>query len=225
MHSLTGLPERDLAVGVQLRCAVIHTTDVPTATPEPVDGRARRAQRTRSRVVDAVVSLIAEGDLRPTAPRIAERAGVSLRSVFQHFADLDALFAEASDRELSRIASRVDTIDPSGTLAERIDAFLRQRTVVLEQLTPARRAALLQEPTSELIVGVRDRLLALGREEVERTFAPELAGHDGDDRGELLDALDAVTSWQTWEALRAHQGLSIGAARSVVARTVRALLA
>jgi TetR/AcrR family transcriptional regulator, regulator of autoinduction and epiphytic fitness len=190
-----------------------------------VDGRTRRAQRTRQGVIDAVLALIAEGDLRPTAPRIAERAGVSLRSVFQHFSDLDALFVEASDREISRISSRVETIDPSGPLDARIEAFVRQRARVLEQVTPARRAALLQEATSPAVVEVRDRLLALGREEVARTFEPELKTRKRDDRGELLDALDAATGWQMWEALRAHQGLGVDRAKAVVARIVRALLA
>lgn len=171
-----------------------------------------------------MLSLIAEGDLRPTAPRIAERAGVSLRSVFQHFSDLDALFAEASDREISRISGRVQTIDPSGALADRVDAFIRQRARVLEQVTPARRAALLQEPTSPALIEIRDRLLSLGRQEIERTFAPELDALRRDERAELLEALDAAAGWQTWEALRAHQGLTPEKARAVIARIVRALL-
>lgn len=203
-----------------------HIPPSPTSSEREtrIDGRTRRAQRTREGVIDAVLSLIADGDLRPTAPRIAERAGVSLRSVFQHFSDLDALFAEASDRELSRISGRVHTIDPSGGLDERIDAFVRQRARVLEQVTPARRASLVQEASSPALVEIRDRLLALGRQEVERTFAPELRGVAGGERAEVLEALDAATGWQTWEALRAHQRLSPEKARAVVARIVRALL-
>src|SRR3546814_6231042 len=60
----------------------------------PVDGRTLRAMRTREAIFDATFSLIDEGDLRPTAPRVAERAGVSVRSVFQHFDDLESLHAE-----------------------------------------------------------------------------------------------------------------------------------
>lgn len=149
---------------------------------------------------------------------------MSLRSVFQHFADLEALFAAATDQELSRISGHVEAIDPAGSLDTRIDAFVGQRSVVLEQVTPARRASLLQEATSTAIVDIRDRLLALGRQEVERTFEPELGPQGGGRRKELLDALDAVTGWQTWEALRAHQRLSVEEASRVVSRIVRALL-
>ena len=196
---------------------------MPSTTP--VDGRTRRAQRTRDGVVDAVLALIADGDLRPTAPRIAERAGVSLRSVFQHFNDLDALFAAAADRELSNVAADMEFIDPGAPRADRVAAFVAQRAMVLERFTPSRRASLLQEAQSATLVAIRDRLLALAREEVEGTFRSELDARRGRDRADLLDALDAVTSWQTWEALRAHQQLAVRDAIRVVERTVNALLA
>ena len=171
-----------------------------------------------------MVALTADGDLRPTAPRIAERAGVSLRSVFQHFTDLDALFAAAADREISRIAARVRTIDPMGALEDRIEAFVAQRARVLEQVTPARRVALVHETSSAALAGIRDRLLALARAEIERTFQPELSARPAKDRRQLLDALDATTSWQMWEALRTHQRLEPAPARSIVTRILTALL-
>ena len=62
-----------------------------------VDGRAARALRTRNRVVDALLDLIDEGDLRPPAADVARRAGVSLRSVYQHFDDLETLFRTFDD--------------------------------------------------------------------------------------------------------------------------------
>jgi hypothetical protein len=42
----------------------------------PLDGRSARALRTREAIVDACIGLVEEGELRPTAPRVAERAGV-----------------------------------------------------------------------------------------------------------------------------------------------------
>src|SRR5437763_14833951 len=105
------------------------------STAPAVDGRTARAHRTRTAVVDALLQLINDGDLRPTAPRIAERAGVSLRSVFQHFTDLEALYAAATQREIGIIADLVETLPSDGPLAGRIDAFVAQRSRVLEALT------------------------------------------------------------------------------------------
>src|SRR3546814_18232311 len=75
--------------------------------------------RTREAIVDATISLIDEGDLRPTAPRVAERAGVSMRPVFQHFDDLESLHAAVVERLVERVAVLVVPIDPAGPLADR----------------------------------------------------------------------------------------------------------
>ena len=171
-----------------------------------------------------MLHLIDEGDLRPTAPRIAERAGVSLRSVFQHFRDLEALFAAAATRELERLSALVGPLPVGGSRDDRLDAFVAQRTRVLEAITPVRRASLLQEPSSAQLRSSRASLLALARREVAEVFAAELDRRPRADRVELLDALDAASSWQTWEALRAHQGLSPARARRVVRRVLSALL-
>jgi AcrR family transcriptional regulator len=189
-----------------------------------VDGRAARANRTRLAVVDALLHLIDEGELRPTAPRIAERAGVSLRSIFQHFNDLEALFAAAAARELERLSALVEPLPTESTLGDRLDAFVVQRARVLEALTPVSRASLLQEPRSAALRSNRQRLLRRGRAEVADVFAAELGRLTRADRAELLDALDATSSWQTWEALRAHQRLSATRARRVMRRTLSALL-
>ena len=189
-----------------------------------VDGRVARANRTRIAVVDALLHLIDEGDLRPTAPRIAERAGVSLRSVFQHFSDLEALFAAAAARELERLSPLVGPLPVGAPLDVRLDAFVTQRARVLEAITPVRRASLLQEPSSPELRSSRARLLALARGTVAEVFGAELDRRPRVDRIDLLDALDAASSWQTWEALRAHQGLSPTRARRVMRRMLSALL-
>src|SRR5206468_10633855 len=85
-----------------------------------VDGRAARSARTRRAIVDAMRALHNEGDLRPTAPRIAERAGVSVRTVWQHFDGLETLLVEAGRRDLEIAASLVTPIDPSLPTAERV---------------------------------------------------------------------------------------------------------
>src|SRR5262245_42069407 len=77
-----------------------------------IDGRTARSMRTKAAIVDACLALVDAGDLRPTAPRVAEKAGVSVRSVFQHFADLDSLFAAVGDEAVSRLKNRGLHLDP-----------------------------------------------------------------------------------------------------------------
>ena len=179
---------------------------------------ARRSPASDLAVVDALLRLIDDGDLRPTAPRIAERAGVSLRSIFQHFSDLEALFAAAAARELERLSELVGPLPIGSSLDHRLDAFVAQRARVLEAVTPVSRASLLQEASSAELRSSRARLLALARADAELDRRPRA------DRLEFLDALDAASSWQTWEALRAHQSLSPTRARRVMRRMLSALL-
>ena len=63
------------------------------ALEEPArDGRVARGQRTRRSVAEALMELLRAGETDPTAKAVALRAGVSLRLVFHHFADMDDLY-------------------------------------------------------------------------------------------------------------------------------------
>src|SRR5438045_8961086 len=97
-------------------------------TPAPAtDGRSARSQRTREAVVDALLGLIRDGDPRPTAREIAERANISLRSVYVHFDDLEDLFLAAAQRQMAIVASMIVPIAADVPLADRIDAVCALR--------------------------------------------------------------------------------------------------
>jgi TetR/AcrR family transcriptional regulator, regulator of autoinduction and epiphytic fitness len=189
-----------------------------------VDGRTARALRTRQAIVDATIALVEAGDVRPTAPRVAERAGVSVRSVFQHFDDLETLYSAVADRLLERVVGLISDVEASGPLDERVARFVDQRAALLESITPIRRAAAVHAPFSREIT---ERLLgghAYLRYEVERAFADVLEGMPDDERIELLDSLDAALSWGSWDSLRSLAGCSPTRAKRAVARAVTALL-
>ena len=171
-----------------------------------------------------MLDLLEEGELRPTAARIAERAGVALRSVFQHFADLEALFSAAAERQMERLSGLLRDLPSDGPLVERLEAFVEQRARLLEAIAPVRRAALLREPFSPEIASRLQGIRQLKRAEVEHVFAPELVRRRRGDRQELVELLAAVSSWPMWESLRRHQRLSFERARHALARTIAALL-
>ena len=193
-------------------------------TSVPTDGRAARAARTRDAIVEATVSLVEDGDLRPTAPRIAERAGVSVRSVFQHFDDLPALHTAVVQRVVERLAVLVAAVDPGLPRPERIDAFAANRAVLLEAVTPFRRAAAVHAPFAPELRDAVARGGAYLREEVEQVFGPELDQLDEGERGQVLDALTAGSSWGVWDGLRTDAGDTPAQAQAVVVRLVTAVL-
>jgi TetR/AcrR family transcriptional regulator, regulator of autoinduction and epiphytic fitness len=191
---------------------------------EPADGRAARSHRTRRAILDAMRALHAEGDLRPTVPRIAARAGVSLRTVWQQFADREALLIEAvkRDREIQR--SLVSRIDQDQPLTARVEAFVNQRARMLEEMTPTWRAARVHQPFSDQLTRDRKRRNAAGRAEVEQVFAPELSRLAGQQRERLVDALHAISLWSYWETLRTDLELSPLGAKEILITTFNALL-
>jgi TetR/AcrR family transcriptional regulator of autoinduction and epiphytic fitness len=189
-----------------------------------LDGRLARSARTRRAVVDALLDLLGEGHLRPTAARIAERAGVSLRLVFHHFDDLDAIYAELADRQAERVKPLTLPISVALPLARRIEKFSAQRGRLLETLSPVRRAAVLMEPFRPALAKRLKHARDLARAAALAAFAPELSKLAVDEKHATAAALDVVTSWPAWEQMRRHQSLSETEARAVMAATIRALL-
>jgi len=186
------------------------------------DGRVTRAARTRASVVDALLALNDRGELRPTARDIAKQAGVSLRSLYVHFDDLEALFVAASQRHTERLVRELPPLVTDGALEPRLDAFLARRSRIHEFGAGVRRAALLQEPFSPVL----KQALATGRQslrnELTSCFAPELAVASPPDR--LVLALDIATSSAAWESLRVHQHMTVDEAVAQVRDMVLAFL-
>ncbi|MGC4807590.1 TetR/AcrR family transcriptional regulator [Micromonospora sp. DT233] len=192
--------------------------------PGRVDGRTARAERTRAAIVEAHLALISEGDLRPTGERIAERAGISLRTLWTNFKDMETLFEASGEELLRQQDAAYRPIPPALPLTKRVDAYCRQRARLLQLIAPSARAAQMREPVSEQLRRNRLKHIDRVRDEVEQLFAAELE-RAGAGRQQLVDALVATSMWPTWSLLRDGLGLGVDAARAVMTRTVAALLA
>ena len=189
-------------------------------TPPRVDGRTARSERTRNAIVDAHLQLISEGDLRPTADRVAKLAGVSLRALWSHFADMEALMTASGQRVLEQRDASYQPISTDLPLPERIEAFCRQRARLLEEIGPAARASALKEPFSAGLQRYRRLHVARVRDELTDTFAEEIGGDE-----DLLNALTAVSQWPTWSTWRDAMDLPVEKAQAALVRTVSALIA
>lgn len=188
------------------------------------DGRTVRAERTRQALVDALFALLDEGELRPTAERIAKRAGVSERSVFQHFPDREALFEAVARQQYERVFSGLEPVDGSRPLPERLDAFVAQRARLLEESSALRQAAILLEHDSEVVAGWLESWRRAAATEVERVFTRELERLERGERAVLLGALVSAASGSVWEGYRLHQRMSAERARAAMRFTLAALV-
>lgn len=197
-----------------------------STSPEPgrrqTDGRFARRDRTRRKILEAHATLLRAGDLRPTAGRIAEQAGVSVRTLRDVFGDMETLFRATTDYWLASDESLRRTIDPDLPLPQRIEQFCTERTRRLEAISPAARAAALLEHTSDALRLSRRGHVQRVVDEVDALFAEELAALP--DPTVARDALVAVTSWNFWSLLRDDLQRDPAVAEAAMRRAVAELL-
>jgi len=196
-----------------------QTTALRQLPHEPAsDGRVRRSQRSGQAIVDALMELVGEGIIEPTAQQVAARAHVGIRTVFRRFSDMESLFAEMDARLQAEAVPLLLGGRPHGTLGERARALVQQRVAFFERIAPYKRSGNLKRWRSPFL---RDRhaLLVRGLRADLLRWLPELR------RGPaaLIDALDLTTSFEAWDRLRSEQSLSRARARAAVERTVLAL--
>jgi AcrR family transcriptional regulator len=150
---------------------------------------------------------------------------VSVRSVFHHFPDLDNLLAAAAAVQAERHWSLLTAPDQEADWRNRLGTAVRQRSELFERIAPVRRAAARQENDWPGVAARLDESRAALRRHIRLALSPEIHGMA---RRELA-GIEAAASWETWEVLRRHQRLSVGAAASsveaLIAATVESTLA
>ena len=193
---------------------------MPGVTPLSADGRARRSQRSRSAIVDAVYALVGEGIVQPTAQQVAERAGVGLRSVFRHFSDMESLLAEVDQRVRAQALPLLETEPPRGSRTERARALMERRVRLFEQIAPYKRSGSVHRWRSEFVARNHAQLARTLRSDLLRAL-PELR----DAPAGVVEALDVTLSFESWDRMRTDQRLGRERASAALERTVFALLA
>jgi TetR/AcrR family transcriptional regulator of autoinduction and epiphytic fitness len=190
-----------------------------------LDGRTARRDRNRIAAIDAVLELFSEGELTPTPEQVADRSGVSLRSVYRYFANRGDLIRAAVDRHLERVQPLfvIDAIG-EGTFEARVESFVRARMRGYEAIAATARASRLRSPSNEVIREQLDRARRLYRAQLEHQFAPELDALDPPRRRAVLTAADALTQIETIELYRVQRGYSTDTTHELLASALRILL-
>lgn len=187
------------------------------------DGRMQRSERTRALIVEAHVALLREGVLKPTAALIAERAGVSRRTLWSNFRDMESLLGSTVEHWFRLDDELRDEIDPTLPLEDRIRAFCAERERRLVNIAPAARAAVLGEPDYAALRSSRAGHIKRVRSDLERVFSLELARCD--DPEVLVDAMTVAVSWNAWSLLHDDHGYRADRCRRLMEHALRALLA
>ncbi len=191
----------------------------PQAATDRVDGRRERSRSSHRRIVEAMMELIVGGDLMPSAARVAEEAGIGLRTVFRHFDDMDSLYAEITATITEQVMPTVAAPYPEQPWQDNLRELVRRRVRVFETTLPFRLAANIKRYQSPFLMGQYSKVVMLERELILRLLPSDILA----DRISV-EALCAALSFQNWRVLRHDQGLSVEDSATVMAHITEALM-
>jgi AcrR family transcriptional regulator len=189
-----------------------------------VDGRRLRSERTKQYIIEAYLTLLRQNPRPPTASQIAERAGYSVRSLFERFPDLLSLSLAAADFAFAQANIQAAIRNAAGDRPTRIRAQVETRARTCEDWLPLWRALVLNQQVSEelrlRIRRVREAIMA----RVLLMYRPELDSVSHVERRRTLIVLEALTDFESWARMRETAGLSFEDACTVWVRAIDRLL-
>ncbi len=196
-----------------------------SAPVEPADGRRLRRDRNRDAVVRALLSLYNDGNLSPSTEEIATRSGVSARSLFRYFDDVDdlseAAIAQQQDdvRHLVTVPATADQ-----TFDDRVAAVARQRGELFEAIESVAMVSRLRAPFQLVVSDKLTEGRAFLRQQLQDLFAAELGSMSPALGAQRLALADVTTSFEAWRLLRDDQHLTRAKATAAMADALTALL-
>ncbi|KLR60167.1 transcriptional regulator, TetR family [Actinobacteria bacterium IMCC26207] len=201
----------------------LSAAELAAQTPS-TDGRVLRGAKTRTAIVEALFELFKQGIYTPTTKQIAEQAQTSVRSIFQHFEDMETLYADLLAVQTVRITPLMESLSADGTLEQRLTELQAQRGQLYELVSPARHALATRPNISKLITQGLSDLSAELRGQLLSQFAAELSVASTQSAADSVEWLDLLWSFESWDRLRNIQHLSVEeAGRSLCAATLRVL--
>jgi AcrR family transcriptional regulator len=186
---------------------------------EPADGRHRRSMSSQRRIVQAMLELVAEGNIAPSADEVSDRAGVGRRSVFRHFSDMDSLYREMQAILQAQFAKVAEQPFKSTHWRDQVLELVERRAFAFERMAPYMAAAIVHRHHSQFLRDRHAQFVVVLRALLVNRLPPNLAKDQV-----FVDAIDLLLSFEAWQRLRQEQRLSQAQARQVVVSIVNGLL-
>jgi AcrR family transcriptional regulator len=185
---------------------------------ERQDGRKTRGADNRRRIVNALLELVEGGNVAPSAEVVAKEAGVGLRTVFRHFADMDSLHASVSERMSAEIQPILERPFASSDWRGRLEELVDRRAEVFERLLPFKLAGDAHRHGSPFLTSEHKALVRAQSEALRRVLPAKIVEEKA-----RFAALDLLLSFDAWKRLRHDQGVGVREARSALRLAASAL--
>jgi AcrR family transcriptional regulator len=197
-------------------------TNIPSVS---IDGRSLRRERNRQDIVDALLGLIENGETEISAALIASKAGLSERSIFRYFDDVNDLYRSVCDLAFSKEIEYALIDDAGiGSLETKIENFVNQRVRIYtmnEKIAPAARSFAFKNPIikNQLVFGRK-----LLRAQITKHFAEELSAFDKSEQQVAVATIDALTTFESYDMMRSDQKMSVHTIKSILSEGIRKAL-
>jgi len=175
-------------------------------------------------VIEAYLALLRESPHVPTAAQVAERAGYSVRSVFERFPDLHALRIAATDYALGLANDQSLTTGFDGDRQTRLKAHVERRARVCAEWLPLWRTLNANKGESEELDTRLRFIRAATIKRIELMYRAELSTLAEPERRQTVLAIDSLIDFESWARMRDFFGLSAEEGRMVWIRAIDRLL-
>lgn len=188
-------------------------------------GRGDRVARTREAIVASALALATAGQVAPIVRDIAKMAGVSARTVFQHFADTAELYVAVLGRVMAALVGEAPELVSAGTTEERVTLMIDQCADRYEQLRPMWTFVETLQRRSPEAADMISHIYSANTASLTHAFSAELNALSPEARQRTLTALALAIAPESWVVLRQRLGLSVEQAREELAFVVKAVFA
>lgn len=200
-------------------------SDLGAVAANETDGRRLRRARNRIAAVDALIALYGEGQLEPNAATIAERAGLSPRSLFRYFDDVADLVRAAIEQRARTIVPLLEQrIPPQLRRADRINAFVALRLELFRTIGSVGRVARMRAWTQPMVQENLSKVRQAMRRQTRDAFAAELDALPDDERRRVVSAIELLTSYEALDLATFDQGFAAETLSEALQRDIDALL-
>lgn len=184
------------------------------------DGRKERSRASRTKILLALMELIAAGDINPSAAKIAERAGVGLRSVFRHYEDKDSLYLEMHQIHVDAYGPEFREPYQSSDWHEQVIELIRRWARVNEAIAPFRISLSVGRYNSKVLAKNYRELL-----KIERSLLDEILPEEINKDKRVRQSIALLAGFDTWRFFRQDEELSPRKTVETIEALVRDLFA
>ena len=172
-----------------------------TAAQVP-DGRRARSVVTRSAIIKTMVELVAEGNPDPGAVEVAEKSGISLRTVFRHFEEKEAILNAIDDLLVAAYQPLLIAPYRSDDWKDQLAELIERRCAINEAAAVFRISAVMQRYRSPFVAAKYRRLYAGEKRMLDAVLPEKLQTSTKVGRAIMI-----ACSFDSWRLLRQDEEL------------------